>query len=129
TFLGRKKCLIEQKVLMAKSRLLTITGSGGAGKSRLMIQFAADMLGDFLDGVWLAELAPLSEPSLVSSTIAGALKLREEPGRPILATITDYLKDRSLLLLLDNCQHLLEEVSLVDQARVKACPKLRIITT
>jgi class 3 adenylate cyclase len=129
TFVGREQSLIDLKDLLGNSRLLTITGSGGAGKSRLMIQFAADMLGDFLDGVWLAELAPLSDPSLVSSTIAGALKLREEPGRPILATITDYLKDRSALLLLDNCEHLLDEASRVAETLVQACPKLRIITT
>ena len=129
TFVGREQSLADLHELLVKNRLLTITGSGGVGKSRLMIQFAAEVLGDFLDGVWLTELAPLSDTSLVASTVAGALKLREEPGRPILNTISDYLKDRSVLLLLDNCEHLLDEVAHITATLVKSCPKLRIITT
>ncbi len=129
SFIGREKETVELKDLLGKTRLLTLTGSGGCGKTRLALEVSTAVLGDFPDGVWLAEFAPLSDPSLVSSAIAGALKLREEPGRPILTTITDYLKNRSALLVLDNCEHVLEETPRVADSLLRACPKLKIITT
>ena len=129
SFVGRENALTELRDLLSRNRLLTITGSGGAGKTRLMIQFAAEVLADYRDGVWLTELAPLSDPSLVPATIASALRIREEPGRPILATITNHLKERTALLLIDNCEHMLEESARIVDTILRACPKVRTIAT
>jgi class 3 adenylate cyclase len=129
SFVGREEALAEVKDLVSRNRLLTITGSGGAGKSRLMLQFAADVLPEFAGGVWLTELAPLSDPALVPSAIASSLRLREEPGRPLLATITDYLKERVVLLLIDNCEHVLDDAAHVVDTILRACPKVKIVAT
>jgi class 3 adenylate cyclase len=129
SFVGREEPLGELQELLSRNRLLTITGSGGAGKSRLMLQFAADTLPDFPNGVWLTELAPLSDSALVPSAIATSLSLREEPGRPLLATITDYLKDRTVLILVDNCEHVLDEAARVVDTILRACPKVKIVAT
>ncbi|MEZ4767400.1 MAG: AAA family ATPase [Caldilineales bacterium] len=90
-------------------RLLTLTGPGGTGKTRLSLQAAADLLDQFPDGVWFVELAPVSDPALVAQTIASALRLREAAGRPLDAMLADYLRDQHLLLVLDNCEHLIDE--------------------
>ena len=108
SFIGREKELAELKRLLAKTRLLTLTGSGGCGKTRLGLQVAADSLEQFPDGVWLVELAPLADPGLVPQTVATVLGLKEEPGKPISQTLIEHLKDKRLLLLLDNCEHLLD---------------------
>jgi hypothetical protein len=90
------------------TRLLTLTGSGGTGKTRLSLQVAAEVSDMFADGVWLIELAPLADPALLPQTITTTLNVREEPNRSLLATLTDYLRTKQLLLLLDNCEHLIE---------------------
>ena len=92
--------------LLGESRLLTLTGPGGVGKSRLAQEAAGGLLDEYPDGVWLVELAPLADPALVPLAVAQVLGLREEPGRPLLATLTDYLQSRRLILVLDNCEHL-----------------------
>src|SRR5262249_2157917 len=102
SFIGREREMADIKALLASTPLLTLTGTGGCGKTRLALQVAADVLEDYKEGVWLVELAPLSEASLVPQTVASALALREEPGRPITDTLRDSLRDRQLLLLLDN---------------------------
>ena len=108
SFIGREKELVELKRLLARTRLLTLTGSGGCGKTRLCLQVAADSLERFPDGAWFVELAPLADPGLVPQTVATVLGLKEEPGQSIRQTLAVYLKDKRLLLLLDNCEHLLE---------------------
>src|SRR5207248_4755591 len=107
SFVGREKELAAIKALLCRSRLLTLTGSGGCGKTRLALQVGADLLEQYPDGVWLVELAPLSDPDLVPQAVASALMVREEPGRTMAQTLIDHLKPKKLLLLLDNCEHLL----------------------
>ena len=122
-FIGREKELAELKRLLAKTRLLTLTGSGGCGKTRLSLQVAADSLERFPDGAWLVELAPLADPGLVPQTVATVLGLKEEPGKPISQTLTEHLKDKRLLLLLDNCEHLLDGCAQLADALVRQCPQ------
>ena len=103
SFIGREREMVEVKRLLPSASLLTLLGTGGAGKTRLALQVGADVLDNYKDGVWFVELAALSDPGLVSQTVASILGLREEPGRALLQTIQDYLRDRQLLLLMDNC--------------------------
>ena len=111
------------------SRLVTLTGTGGSGKTRLAVQVAADALDDFPDGAWLVELAPLSEGDLVVQTVAGVLGLGEEPDRRLLDTLTDALRPKALLLVLDNCEHLVDACARLAESLLRACPKLRILAT
>jgi predicted ATPase/class 3 adenylate cyclase len=111
------------------TRLLTLTGSGGTGKTRLSLQVAAEVLDMFADGVWLIELAPLADPALVPQTIATTLGVREEPNHPVLATLTDYLRAKQLLLILDNCEHLIEACAQLADALLHACPRLHILAS
>ena len=129
SFIGREKEIEEVKNLLAGTHLLTLTGSGGCGKTRLALQVAADLVEDYSDGVWLAELAALSEPKLVVQAVATALGLRDEPGRTLLRTVTDYLLSKSTLLVLDNCEHLLPACAELTETLLNHCPHLRILTT
>src|SRR5207302_802139 len=106
-FIGREREMAAVKELLSRTALLTLTGSGGCGKTRLALQVAAELLDQCADGVWLVELAPLSDPALVPQTVASALGVREEPGRPLNATLTDFLRGKQALLVVDNCEHLL----------------------
>ena len=106
SFVGREHEMAEIKSQLAATRLLTLLGPGGAGKTRLALQVAAECLDILPDGVWLAELAPITDPALVPQTVASTLGLRE-PGRPALESLVDFLRPRSLMLVLDNCEHLL----------------------
>jgi class 3 adenylate cyclase len=107
SFVGREQAMAEVKRLLTSTHLLTLTGAGGCGKTRLALQVAADLVEEYAEGVWLVELAPLSDPALVPQTVAATLGVREEPGRPLSATLTDYLRAKQVLLVLDNCEHLL----------------------
>src|SRR5439155_4023024 len=107
SFIGRERDMAEVQRLLATTHLLTLTGSGGCGKTRLALQVAAEVAEQFAEGVWLVELAALTDSALVPQTVATALGVREEPGRPLTATLTDTLRSKSLLLVLDNCEHLL----------------------
>src|SRR5207247_3508982 len=93
-FIGREQAMHEVRQLLATTRLLTLTGSGGCGKTRLALQVAADLVGEYPDGVWLVELAALAEPSLVPQAVASALGIREEPNRPLTEILAGYLKPR-----------------------------------
>jgi predicted ATPase/DNA-binding SARP family transcriptional activator/class 3 adenylate cyclase len=110
-------------------RLLTLTGSGGCGKTRLALQVAADLLEAYADGVWLVELAALSDPALVPQTVASALGVREESGRPLTAILTDYLRPKQVLVILDNCEHLLTACAQLADALLRGCPQLRILAS
>jgi predicted ATPase/class 3 adenylate cyclase/tetratricopeptide (TPR) repeat protein len=129
SFIGREQTLAELQRLLAKTRLLTLTGSGGCGKTRLSLQVAADSLEQFPDGAWLVELAPLSDPDLVAQTVATVLGLKEAPGKPIVQTLTAHLTDKRLLLLLDNCEHLLDGCAKVADALVRQCPGVKILAS
>jgi predicted ATPase/class 3 adenylate cyclase len=129
SFIGREHEIVEVKRLLSQARLVTLTGPGGAGKTRLALQVAAEVLDGFKDGVWLVELAPLSDPDLVPQTIASVVKVREQPGRTMLATLCEYLQPKHLLLVLDNCEHVLAACARVADALLRACPDLRILAT
>jgi len=122
TFVGRDREMSDIKRLLAERRLLTLTGPGGTGKTRLSLQAAAELLESFPDGVWLVELAPLSDAALVPQAVASALAVREEAGRSPLATLTDYLRPKILLLVLDNCEHLVEACAQLADGLLRAWP-------
>ena len=129
SFIGREQVLAELQRLLAKTRLLTLTGSGGCGKTRLCLQVSADALEQFPDGAWFVELAPLADPGLVLQAVATVLGLKEEPGKPIRQTLTDYLKDKRLLMLLDNCEHLLDGCAQLVDTLVRQCQHLTILVS
>jgi predicted ATPase/DNA-binding winged helix-turn-helix (wHTH) protein len=108
SFVGRESEIAHLVELAAEHRLVTLTGAGGAGKTRLAIEAARRMTDEFPDGVWLVELAALSDPDLVPQAVAQALELKEQPTRPVIETLGDYLASKTLMLVLDNAEHLLE---------------------
>lgn len=129
SFVGREKEIAEAIELLEDARLLSLTGSGGCGKTRLGLQVAAEVMEKFKDGVWLIELATVGDPQLITSAIASALHLREEPGRDPGDTLIDYLKEKRVLLVLDNCEHLVEPVSHLVERILRACTRIQIIAT
>jgi len=129
SFIGREREIEEVKKLLSNTCLLTLTGSGGCGKTRLALQVASNLVGEYKDGVWLVDLAPLSDPALVPQAVARAIDVSEQPGRFYLDTLLDYLKSRQLLLVLDNCEHLIEACARLSESLLQACPKLRILAT
>ena len=129
SFIGREKDIAAITGLFSTTRMLSITGPGGSGKTRLALQLAAEMVDVFGDGVWFVELASLSDPDLVPQTVASALGVREQPGKSLLATLVDYLRNKHLLLLLDNCEHLVTASSHLAIALLRDCRDLRILAT
>ena len=129
SFIGREEEMATARRLLQETRLLTLTGTGGTGKSRLALQVAADLLGEYPDGVWLVELAPLSDPALLPQAIAAVLGAGEEPPRPLRETLTDLLRPKELLLILDNCEHLIEASARLSENLLRACPRLQILAT
>jgi predicted ATPase/DNA-binding XRE family transcriptional regulator len=129
SFIGREHEMAEVKRLLGVSRLVTLTGSGGCGKSRLAIETARQMLDIFPDGVWFAAFAPLADPTLVHQTIASALRVRENPGQSLIETLSAYLHSRDLLLVFDNCEHLIAECAQAADTLLQACPQLHILAT
>jgi len=130
SFVGRTAELAELRALvLGGSRLVTIAGPGGIGKSRLALQVAADALDGTGDGVWLAELAPVAEPELVARTAAAALGVSEAPGRPVLDTLIDAVGDRDLLLILDNAEQVLGAVAELADAVIRSCPRVCLLVT
>ena len=129
SFIGRQREMQEARQLLAASRLLTLIGPGGTGKTRLSLQVSAEQLPEFKDGVWLIELAPLANPAFIISTIVSVLGLYEVQGIPLLHIVIDYLREKSLLLILDNCEHVIEASSQVAQQLLRACPQLKIIAS
>jgi len=129
SFVGRAREIAEVKRLLGNARHVTLTGIGGAGKTRLALQVAADVVDGYPDGVWLAEFAPIADPALVSKTVASALNVPEQPGRDMTATLVDALRPKALLLVLDNCEHLLAACADLATAVLRACPQVRILAT
>jgi predicted ATPase/class 3 adenylate cyclase/DNA-binding CsgD family transcriptional regulator len=129
TFVGRAEELALLRGAMAETRLLTLTGAGGAGKTRLALQLAADLLERFPDGVWWVDLAPVSDPHLVAEALAGVLGVRPLPGMTMLDACANYLSSARALLALDNCEHLLPASSAVAEALLHACPEVVVIAT
>jgi predicted ATPase len=129
SFVGREKELDQTHSRLENARLLTLIGPGGTGKTRLSIQLAADILPEYADGVWLVELAPLSDPGLVVQTVASVLNVREVQGLTLQDLLINYLRSRRLLLLLDNCEHLVEACANLADDLLRACPCLQIIAS
>jgi predicted ATPase/class 3 adenylate cyclase len=129
SFIGRAREIAEVKRLLGTARLVTLTGSGGAGKTRLALQVAADVVDSYPYGVWLAEFAPIAEPALVPKIVASALSVPEQPGREMTETLVDAFGSKALLLILDNCEHLLAACADLAAALLRTCPKVRILAT
>jgi predicted ATPase/class 3 adenylate cyclase len=129
SFIGRDAELSEVSRLMAASRLVTLTGSGGAGKTRLGLQLAAMLLDGSGDGVWFVDLAPLEDPDLVAVTVANVLGVRAEPGRPVIDTLAGAVGRRSLLVVLDNCEHVIEVCAKLADALLRHCPNIGLLAT
>jgi predicted ATPase/class 3 adenylate cyclase len=129
SFIGREAEVVEVKWLLSVSRLVTLTGSGGCGKTRLAIQVANELGVDYPNGVWFIELAPVADPTLVSQTILSSFNLREDRHRSILEVLIDYLRAKTLLLVLDNCEHLIEACAQVSEVLLRTCPNLCILAT
>jgi len=128
-FIGRQNEISGIGRLLAANRLVTLTGAGGVGKTRLALQAAQEVLSEYEDGVWLVDLAPLSEAALVPETVAAAMGVREEKGKPVLETLADYLESKNVLLALDNCEHLIGACAQLVETLLSASSNLRILTT
>lgn len=129
SFVGREKELADIQELLQKTRLLTLIGPGGTGKTRLSIEVAGEMLDQFPDGVWLVELAPIFDPLLVSRTTAIAIGLRDEPQRPVIDMLCDYLREKRMLILLDNCEHLVDACAQMADRILHAAPHSSILAS
>jgi len=129
SFVGREHEIAQIEELVTANRIVTLTGAGGAGKTRLTIEVASRLIDAFDDGVWLVELAALSDPRLVPQAVAQALEVKEQPARPVIETLSDYLGSKKLLLVLDNAEHLLEAcVNLVDEI-LRRSPDIAVLVT
>jgi predicted ATPase/DNA-binding CsgD family transcriptional regulator len=129
SFVGRDKELSEVKRFLENKRLLTLTGPGGCGKTRLALAAASELVEKFEDGVWMVDLAPLADPSLVPQAVASAPGMREQPGRSITETLSDYLTAKKVLLVLDNCEHLIGACAELAESLLRSCSKLRVLAT
>jgi predicted ATPase/class 3 adenylate cyclase len=128
-FIGREIEIQKIAQLLDKSRLVMLTGIGGTGKTRLSLQVAAERIEQYADGVWFVELAPVSQPSLVANAIADVLNVADLPGKSILDSLKEVVKRKDLLLVLDNCEHLVEACAQVVSELLKACPRVRILSS
>ena len=129
SFVGRDEDMEEIRRLVSMSRLVTLTGAAGCGKTRLAVQVAADLLDEFDEGVWFVDFAAVTDPALVPHTTAAALSVQEEPRRAIVETLVDHMRGRRMLLIFDNCEHLLAACTELAAALLKSCPKIVIVAT
>ena len=128
-FFGREAEIAQLKTRLSEHHLVTLTGPGGVGKTRLSLATAEALLSDFADGVWLVELAPLADPALVGQQIASSLGVRDDSGRSILESLTYFLRQRQLLLVLDNCEHLLQACAQLADSLLRVCPRLHLLAS
>jgi non-specific serine/threonine protein kinase len=129
SFVGRRRELTEAKRLLSVARLVTLTGVGGVGKTRLALRVAANARRAFDDGVWLIELGELHDLELLADTVVADLGLREQSSDPALELLAEHLADRRVLLVLDNCEHLVEAAAVLAEMLLRRCPDLRILAT
>jgi predicted ATPase/class 3 adenylate cyclase len=129
SFIGRSREVGELRALVDDSRLLTLAGAGGSGKTRLALQVAAEAVDRWENGVWFVDLAPLADPDLVAKGVAIAVGVREEPGRPLIDALIDGLHGRRLLVLLDNCEHLIDACAKLVDALLRSCPGVQVMAT
>jgi len=129
SFIGRVRELAEVEQRLGEVRLLTLLGTGGLGKTRLALQAARALLGEFADGAWFVELAPLSDPRQVPQAVASALRLKEEPGRPVLETLLQHASSREMLIVLDNCEHVVDAAAALTHRLLEAGGGVRVLAT
>jgi predicted ATPase/class 3 adenylate cyclase len=129
SFIGRERELTDIKELLEGTRLLTLLGMGGLGKTRLSLQIAADVLEKYPDGIWFVDLAPIKDPSLVPNAVAQVLGVYEEPGKPLTQTLCKHVKQHKLLFVLDNCEHLVNACASLAEALLRGASELRILAT
>ncbi|HEY2090029.1 MAG TPA: LuxR C-terminal-related transcriptional regulator [Mycobacterium sp.] len=129
SFVGRNTELSQVRELLSGNRLVTLTGAGGAGKTRLAIQIAGQLSGEFGDGVWYVDLAPITDPEIVPITVARALGLPDQPGRSTMDTLNRFVADHQMLIVLDNCEHLLDASAALVNALLGAAAGLTFLTT
>ena len=129
SFVGRERELEELQGLARTHRLVTVIGTGGTGKTRLMLQASAELVGEHADGVWLVELAPISDPDLIVQAVARGLGIREDPGRPLIDTVIDFLRTKSMLVLLDNCEHLIGTCAELAEQVLAGSPGVSLVAT
>lgn len=129
SFIGREKEIEAIKQLLSEHRLVTLTGAGGCGKTRLAIQSATAVLTNYSDGVWMVELAPITVPGHIDQAIAEVFKIKEQPGSTLLQIITHYLKNKNLLLIFDNCEHLINACSEIVEQILESTEDVTILST
>ncbi len=129
SFVGRETEIAEVEDLLSEFRLVSILGPGGAGKTRISLQIAAAVLDRFQDGVWLVTLDSTSDPAAVTRVVAEAVGVREQPGRTLLSSLQSALREKNLLILLDNCEHLVEACADLVDDLLHGCPSIRVLCT
>ncbi|GLY84117.1 LuxR family transcriptional regulator [Actinoallomurus iriomotensis] len=129
SFVGRRREVADVKRLLPGSRLVTLTGVGGVGKTRLAYRVAAELCRAFPDGVWPVELAELENPELLAQAVSAALGVEDHSGRPPVEALTDHLRDMTALIVLDNCEHLLPECAVLADALLRASSSVRVLAT
>lgn len=128
-FVGRRKEIEEIKKLFSNIRLISLTGTGGTGKTRLAIQLVSELIDEFENGVWLIEFSPITDPGLIVKEISKVLNLKEDPERDDFDVLQEFLKEKNILLIFDNCEHLLDRCAKITEKLLSQCPKLKIIST
>lgn len=129
SFIGRETESVEMASLLTNQRLVTLTGAGGVGKTRLAIQLATQLAPEFGDGAWYVDLAPITDPDVVSMTVIRALGLSDQPGRSTMETLTRFIADRRMLIVLDNCEHLLDAAADLVTGLLSHCQRLTLLAT
>jgi len=129
SFIGRQNEISEIKRILGSAPLLTLTGPGGVGKTRLALEIGGDLLEDFDGGAWFVELAALSDPAFVLQAVASSLGVGEEPGRPLLSTIVDHLRGHRTLIVLDNCEHVVAACAEIADSLLRGSPTVRLLAT
>jgi class 3 adenylate cyclase len=129
SFVGREAQMADVRRLLGDDRLVTLTGAGGIGKTRLAVQVATQMAAESGDGVWYVDLAPIADPTLVALTAARALGLPDQPGRSTTDTVLRFIGNQHMLMVLDNCEHLLDATAALTTALLGACPRLTVLAT
>jgi predicted ATPase/class 3 adenylate cyclase len=129
SFIGREKEVKQIKTRLERNRLVTLTGSGGVGKTRLSIQVASELLDEYPNGVWLVELAPVTDPALVTQTVCNTLDITPQGKTDALNVLTDYLHSKKLLLVMDNCEHLIDACAQLSETLLLTCHDLRIFAS
>jgi len=129
SFIGRDREMEAIRHLFERTSLLTLIGTGGTGKTRLSLEAGARLINDFSGGVWLIEFAPISDPTRIVEVITTVLGIREEADRPLKSTLLSSLRDREILLIFDNCEHLLAATSSLAAELLRTCPRLKILAT